>query len=115
MQEIATSFYSQLFTPDRLDYIAIELLLRFIPSSLKRTTDDHEVLMTPINFEDILEGFKSSPQHSSPGYDGLPHEVLNLLIRFPPYQELLTTVFNDALDKGVFLDSWKQSNTDDPR
>ncbi|KAG1094329.1 hypothetical protein G6F42_018773 [Rhizopus arrhizus] len=30
-------------------------------------------------------------------------------MRFPPYQELLTTIFNNALDKGVFPDSWNQS------
>ncbi|KAG1123853.1 hypothetical protein G6F42_010167 [Rhizopus arrhizus] len=109
MQEIATSFYSQLFTPDRLDYVAIELLLRSIPSVLKLNTDDCDLLTAPIDFEDILEGCKSSPRHSSPGSDGIPYEILNLVIRFPPYQELLTTVFNDALNKGVFPDSWNQS------
>jgi endonuclease/exonuclease/phosphatase family metal-dependent hydrolase len=109
LQEIATSFYTQLFTSERIDHIALEILLRSIPSALRLTTDDHEVLTMPIDYEDILEGFKSSPRHSSPGSDGLPYEILNLIIRFPPYKELLTTVFNDALDKGVFPDTWNES------
>ncbi|CEP09911.1 hypothetical protein, partial, partial [Parasitella parasitica] len=109
MQHIASAFYTQLFTPDTLDFTAIDSLLSSIPPSLKLTAEDRDILTAPIDFDDILESCKNAPRQSSPGSDGIPYEILNLVIRYPPYRPLLITVFNDALQNAVFPDTWNES------
>ncbi len=46
---------------------------------------------------------------SSPGPDGLPYEILYLVLKFPPYRGLITVVYNEALQKGKFPNSWNKS------
>lgn len=81
-QEIATQFYSTLFTPEPINELAARELFRSIPSHLKLTTDQQVELLDPILVVDILEESKRTPRRSSPGTDGLPYEILNLVIRF---------------------------------
>ncbi|CEP09168.1 hypothetical protein [Parasitella parasitica] len=63
-------------------------------------------LLAAIPTELLLQ---SSPRQSSPGLDGLPFEILNPVMRFPPYKPLMLNVFNDALDHATFPDSWNDS------
>jgi hypothetical protein len=67
------------------------------------------MLVCEITMEDILEESKRSPRRSSPGSDGLPYKILNLIYRFPPLQPLITTVYNTALKDGTFPTSWNES------
>ncbi|GAN01199.1 hypothetical protein MAM1_0005c00631 [Mucor ambiguus] len=41
--------------------------------------------------------------------DGIPYQLLLLLLKFPPIQPLIEQVYNDALTKGIFPDSWNVS------
>jgi exonuclease III len=106
---IAKHFYSSLFTPDLVEPAVTEELLSSIPVDLRLDTADRSLLTSAIDFDDILEILKASPRKSSPGSDGLPFEILNLVVRFPPLKEILIKVFNDALDQALFPDSWNDS------
>lgn len=106
---IAKDYYTDLFTPDLVDLADIQELLSSVPTDLRLDSSERDLLTSSIDFEDILEVLKTSPRKSSPGSDGLPFEILNLVIRFPAYQELLLTVFNNALDQAIFPDSWNES------
>ncbi|CEP16721.1 hypothetical protein [Parasitella parasitica] len=66
--------------------------------------------MEPIDIDDLLEEGKLTPRKSSPGPpDGLPYEVLYHVLRFPPYQGLISEVYNTALQRGIFPSSRNES------
>ncbi|KAG0782877.1 hypothetical protein G6F21_010864 [Rhizopus arrhizus] len=46
---------------------------------------------------------------SSSGPDGLPYEILNLIVTFEPFHSLIYCVYNDALDHGIFPATWDES------
>lgn len=66
-------------------------------------------MIESINIDDILEESKRTPRKSSPGSDGLPYEILFLVMKFPPYQELISKIYNEALAKSKFPTSWNDS------
>jgi hypothetical protein len=109
IQHIAQSFYSNLYYPDPVDDVALNQMLSQVPSDVCLDSDQQESLLLPIQFEEILLESKRSPRQSSPGADGLPYEILNLLLQFPPYHDLICEVYNDALQQGVFPPSWNES------
>ncbi|GAN11916.1 hypothetical protein MAM1_1260d11542, partial [Mucor ambiguus] len=106
---IATNFYSILFTPEPTDPVALGTLIRSIPSHLKITSDQQESLMLPIDIEELLEDSKRTRRLSSPGPDGLPYEILYLVLKFPPLHALIEVIYNDALQKSKFPKSWNES------
>ena len=106
---IAQEYYTALFHPDAVEPSDIQELLSAIPADLRLDTDDRTLLTSEVDFDDALEVLKSSPRKSSPGADGLPYEILNLVVRYPPYKPLLLKVFNAALDHAIFPDSWNDS------
>jgi hypothetical protein len=63
-------------------------------------------LETPFTIDDILTGAQRSPNHSSPGTDGLPYEILAVLLSHQQTAQLAHTVFKDALTLGIFPESW---------
>lgn len=107
--QIATGFYSNLFTPTPIDAGAARTLLRSIPRALKVTKDQQEELMAAIAVDELLEESKRTPRRSSPGPDGLPYEILYLVMKYPPYHDLISVVYNEALTKGRFPNSWNES------
>lgn len=58
-----------------------------------------------ITTEELAEAGRSLPRGKAPGPDGVPDEVLRVIVQVRP--DLLLPTFNDCLKKGVFLDSWK--------
>lgn len=58
--------------------------------------------MLPIEIDDLLADSKHTRRYSSPGPDGLPYEILYLILKFPPFHDLITVVYNKALQKGKF-------------
>ncbi|KAK4519269.1 uncharacterized protein ATC70_009501 [Mucor velutinosus] len=106
---IATNFYSTLFTPDPTDSVALSTLIRSIPGHLKISSEQQESLMLSIDMEELLEDSKHTRRLSSPGPDGLPYEILYLVLKYPPLQALVTDVFNTALQKGKFPKSWNET------
>lgn len=59
--------------------------------------------------EDTLQEIKQTPKRSSPGFDGLPYEILYLVMKFPRYQEMLSVVYNEPLQKSKFPNWWDES------
>ncbi|KAG0768661.1 hypothetical protein G6F62_013431 [Rhizopus arrhizus] len=80
MLDAASIFYSDLCSPDPVDPDAIESLLSALPSSLRLSSTDQNALTSPIVFDDVLEGVSRCSGRSSPGTDGLPYELLRLII-----------------------------------
>ncbi|GAN11867.1 conserved hypothetical protein, partial [Mucor ambiguus] len=109
ISNIATGFYSSLFTPDATDSTALSVMIRTIPSHLKLSSDQQESVMLPIDVEELLADSKHTRRLSSPGPDGLPYEILYLVMKFPPFHSLINVVYNAALQKGKFPPSWNES------
>jgi endonuclease/exonuclease/phosphatase family metal-dependent hydrolase len=107
MLDAASTFYSKLYSPDDIDQSAIDDLLENIPDSLCLSSEDQTFLKAPITFDDLLEGVARCPSKSSPGEDGLPYEILQLIINHPNCREITLAVFNDALAYGIFPPSWQ--------
>jgi hypothetical protein len=64
--------------------------------------------MAPISIEELLEQVKRSPNHSSPGEDGLGYQYLRLLFQIPILQPLILTIYKNALTEGITPQSWKE-------
>ena len=109
LERIASNFYKDLFTPTEPDSPACRAMFNAIPPELKLTQEQQEGLLGSFHLAEILEESKRTPRKSSPGPDGLPYEILYLVMQFPPYHEIITQVYNDALDKGKFPRSWNDS------
>ncbi|KAG1606840.1 hypothetical protein G6F45_013894 [Rhizopus arrhizus] len=100
MLDAASTFYADLYTPDPVDNDAIDSLLNTLPDSLRLSTADHDLLSATIDFDDIIAGVSRCPRSSSPGPDGLPYELLKLIISHPQCREITLAVYNDALSWG---------------
>ncbi|KAK4521179.1 uncharacterized protein ATC70_013124 [Mucor velutinosus] len=109
ISNIATNFYTSLFTPEALDSTALSVIIRNIPGHLKLNSDQQESLMMPIDVEELLTDSKQTRRLSSPGPDGLPYEILYLVMKFPPFHDLIQLVYNEALKKGKSPPSWNES------
>lgn len=109
IETIVQSFYSNLYSPDSVDDEALNQLLEQIPSDVQLDSDQQELLLDPIQFEEIILESKRSPRQSSPGSDSLPYEILHLVMRFEPYHDLICAIYNDALKEGIFPASWNTS------
>ncbi|KAK4512395.1 uncharacterized protein ATC70_003094 [Mucor velutinosus] len=106
---IATNFYTTLFTPDPTDPIALGTLIRSFPNHLKLSSEQQESLILPIDTAELLEDSKCTRRLSSPGPDGLPYEILYLIMKYPPLHSLINVVYNEALKKGRFPKSWNET------
>ncbi|KAG1451795.1 hypothetical protein G6F46_005552 [Rhizopus delemar] len=102
MLDAASTFYAALHSPDPVDHDAIESLLSDLPSSLRLSSIGQNPLSSPIDFDDILEGVSRCPSRSSPDTDGLPYELLCLIITHPECRDITLAVYNDALSHGIF-------------
>ncbi|KAK4518737.1 uncharacterized protein ATC70_008959 [Mucor velutinosus] len=109
ISNIATNFYTSLFTPEALDSTSLSVIIRNIPGHLKLNSEQQESLMMPIDVEELLTDSKQTRRLSSPGPDGLPYEILYLVMKFPPFHDLIQLVYNEALKKGKFPPSWNES------
>ncbi|KAG1543519.1 hypothetical protein G6F49_011326 [Rhizopus delemar] len=70
---------------------------------------DAKHIIRSISFDDILDGSRRTPHKSSPGMDGLPYEILHLIIGHPSCKSLVLEVYNDAINKALFPKSWQQT------
>ncbi|KAG1533278.1 hypothetical protein G6F51_012703 [Rhizopus arrhizus] len=109
MLDAASTFYSSLYSPEPVDQSAIDDLLGALPDSLKLSTTAQSLMEAPLTFDDIVEGVSRSPRRSSPGSDGLPYEILSLIVNHADCRDIVLAVYNDALCYGVFPSSWKET------
>jgi hypothetical protein len=63
--------------------------------------------MAPITVDELYEQVKRSPKQSSPGADGLGYQYLKILFQIPSLEDLIVTVYNNALSQGSTPSSWK--------
>ncbi|KAG1438174.1 hypothetical protein G6F55_013987 [Rhizopus delemar] len=109
MLDAASTFYKNLYSPQPVEQGAIDDLIGAIPEHLRLSEVDRSILVSPITYHDLLEGASRAPIRSSPGMDGLPYELLSLLIQHPKCRSIALAVFNNALKYGVFPPSWLET------
>ena len=109
MTEAAAVFYEQLYSPDPVDHSAIQELLDNMPADLALSDATRDALLRPFSLSDILAGAARSPRASSPGPDGLPYEILLLILSNDACTTLVHQVFLDALIHGLFPPSWQST------
>ena len=100
------TFFQELFTSERVDSWKIRHVSSFIKPEQKLRIDHQTKLTAPISFQMLLEQTSRAPNPSSPGPDGLTYGLLHFVFQIPEYQTLITTVYNEALDKGIFPSTW---------
>lgn len=99
-------FYSNLYTPDEIDEVAMQSLLHTIPLTTRLSLSDAADLTAMPHMADIVDLVEHSPLGKSPGLDGLPFEVYKHLIpRSPRFRHLLLLVIRQAFE-GIFPASW---------
>ncbi|KAG1358340.1 hypothetical protein G6F62_000791 [Rhizopus arrhizus] len=94
--DCAKQFYEQLYSPDLIEYEALEELLIQISTSTCFDTATNNALTTEWTEEEVLACASKAPYYSSPGVDGIPYELLQLLLQHPFYIRLFTKVLNNA-------------------
>jgi exonuclease III len=100
------TFFQELFTSERVDRWKIRHVSSFIKPEQKLRNDQQSKLTEPISFPMLLEQASRAPNPSSPGPDGLTYGLLHLVFQIPEYQQLITKVYNEALDYGTFPPTW---------
>ncbi|KAG1445074.1 hypothetical protein G6F55_012092 [Rhizopus delemar] len=94
---------------DPIDNTAMDNFLDSLPEDLHLSEIDRQLITSPITYDELLEEVSRCPQRSSPGVDGLPYELLNLLFRHPACREIVLAVYNNALTVGIFPPSWQET------
>ena len=79
MTEAAQQYYQQLYTPEDIDYQAVEQLLQSVPTDILSDNATQRLFTSPFTLDQIVEGARRAPCNSSPGSDGLPYPILYLL------------------------------------
>lgn len=97
MLNSASFFYEQLYTEDSIN-----------SDNLVSVLDSITTALSEITFQDISKGTQRCPKRNSSGRDGLPYEILRLIIDHPACQELVLRVYNDALGHALFPASWQE-------
>ncbi|KAL4212108.1 hypothetical protein AB4K20DRAFT_2008234 [Rhizopus microsporus] len=106
MLDAVHSFYSELYSQEPIDDVAVNDLLNALSASLQLSSIDHQILSDPIDWDDIFEGVRRSLRKSSPGKNGIPYEILRLIFAHPACQPIPLQVYNDGLSSGIFPQSW---------
>jgi hypothetical protein len=70
------------------------------------STETQSSLTSPFTRIELIEGTARCPRKSSPGTDGLPYEMLTLLLDHHETALLAVKVYNAALSEGIFPASW---------
>ncbi|KAG1139313.1 hypothetical protein G6F37_009854 [Rhizopus arrhizus] len=105
---ITQQFYQSLYDAVPVDDLQLDSYLQGI-SDLPQVTSAHcDVLMAPITIDEIIqETARVQNKISGPGEDGLGYAFLYQLLRYPPLQELVLKVYNQAHNSSIFPHSWQ--------
>jgi hypothetical protein len=91
-----------------VDDCQLDAYLQGIQDLPQLTSTQFNELLTPITIEETI--YKTSgveKKVSSPGEDGLGYAFLYQLFRYPPLQDIVLQVYNNALRSNVFPPSWQ--------
>lgn len=98
----------ELNTPRRLQRIVDGLFPQHpirSDTELPPTTVSDEQIQ-PIDHTELIIAARSLKANISPGPDGIPNEVLKIVVSLNP--DILTGVYNTCLFSGVFPKTWKK-------
>ena len=105
----AQGFYQRLYTPDNVDAEAIDTLLGNVPSDVRLSSLDGDMLMELPTRDVLVSLLSHAPKSKSPGLDGLPFELYQYLAGVSSgFLDLLVDVLSVAFS-GVFPPSWQQT------
>ncbi|CEG79748.1 hypothetical protein RMATCC62417_14177 [Rhizopus microsporus] len=105
----AAIFYINLYSPTPVDQYTIDELLGPLPGTLHLSLTEQQMMVASITFDGILKGVSRCPKSSDPGPDGLPYEVLRLIISHPACRELVLAASNSALTDDMLPLSWQET------
>jgi Reverse transcriptase (RNA-dependent DNA polymerase)/zinc-binding in reverse transcriptase/Endonuclease/Exonuclease/phosphatase family len=109
MIDIATSFYTKLYTPQPSCLLATQYLTNNLNHSTPLQQQDNTSLLLPLTSNTLDTMLTFTPKRRSPGKDGLPFEIYPQLLAHPEIRDLFLDVVNEALEQGVFPDTWHET------
>jgi hypothetical protein len=102
-------FYQKLYTPDEIDEQAIDTVLDSIPSDVKITPTQADMVIADVNYDIVYDLLQHAPVGRSPGLDGISFEIYKYLFQScAAFSKLLVQVMQDAL-LGIFPPSWRKT------
>ncbi|KAG1134191.1 hypothetical protein G6F37_013284 [Rhizopus arrhizus] len=107
--DCAQAFYQDLYSPTPVNPAALDDLLSSIPESVRLSSSDQTSLMAPWTEDEVLTCVSRTPNRSSPGVDGLPYEILRLLLQHPFCRQLYLDVLQSASLDRKYPDTWQRS------
>lgn len=110
--EVIVDFYRELYSPTSINTTATNSLLGIATNRDRDrilSFEQKEALLVPFVLDEIIEAGQRSPAKSSPGSDGLPYEILILLLTHPATGTIVLEMYNSALRDALFPASWYQS------
>ena len=72
LQDAVVLFYSQLYSPEPIDYNSVSTLTSSLHSLASTFLD---ALTAKVTLDELIEGASRSPRSSCPGTDGIPYEL----------------------------------------
>ncbi|KAI8347869.1 hypothetical protein BD560DRAFT_240039 [Blakeslea trispora] len=98
MLHTSQQFYTGLYSTDPVEETDLDSYLTDLTDLPLLPEDARIALLNPITLDEILSATsKVVGKQSSPGSDGLGYAFLYHLFRYPPLQQLVVTIFNEAL------------------
>ncbi|EIE82780.1 hypothetical protein RO3G_07485 [Rhizopus delemar RA 99-880] len=83
--------------------------MNYIPPSNCFNEDVNNALTSSWTEEETLACVSKAPRNSNPGGDGIPYEILQILLQRPFCRNLFANVLNIALRESNFPNTWQQS------
>lgn len=87
----------KLFSPEPVVHADVEHMTNSIPDNICLQDVQSKALLKPLSLADLNYTITSSPKNKSPGLDGLPLEIYNLLISHTYTKTLLLIIMNEAM------------------
>ncbi|KAG0768660.1 hypothetical protein G6F24_001753 [Rhizopus arrhizus] len=109
LQDAAILFYQQLYTPEEIHQSSVDSLLEAVPTTCRIPDSVSGSLVRPFSTVDLIDAAKHCPNHSSPGPDGIPYQILLLVFEHNHASRIATQVYNDALSCSIFPPSWQET------
>lgn len=107
--EVATGFYSHLYSCDPSDRDATNQLLDAIPPNAILSEQDNARLQGNVTSDEVEYVVGRTPLCKAPGKDGLPFELYRHILLIPWIMELFTAILNEALTYATFPASWQET------
>ena len=106
LQQAIHCFYSTLYRPEPIDQPSVAQMLDALSPSNVLSSDDQDHLKQPFILAELLASASRCPRISSPRMDGLPYNIVRLIIRNPLCKTLALKVYTNALRLAQFPSSW---------